>query len=485
MLPAVLGDAAARHGDRPAYLAPGGWPLTYTDLDHLSDEVAVGLARRGVAAGDLVALALPSSPEYVVAYLALAKLGAVTTGLNPRFTATERRAIVDRLGPSRLLATADLADGAPPDLDIVEVELAPTAADVLAPLRVADAVPPRLPDDPDREVAVVLTSGTTGTPRGAVFTNRQLAAIADIEAGARRDGGEAVLGSTELVHIGAMTKLVWQLRVGTTTHLMEHWRAETALRLVAEHRIRFLGGIPAQLALMLRHPLVGDLDLDCVGFVVSGGGPAPPSLVRTAMARFEAPFGIRYSSTETGGLGCAIDLTDPDDDGAHTVGAPRPAIELDVRDGEVWLRSPAAMIRYLHDPDATATTLVDGWVRTGDVGALDDRGRLILAGREREMYVRGGYNVHPQEVEAVLGAHPLVAEVAVAPRPDEVMGAVGVAVVVPADPLHPPTLDELRAHAAVHLARYKLPEDVVTAGALPLTAMHKLDRRALVRLVGG
>lgn len=480
MLAEVVRDAATRFGDRPAYVAPAGWPMTYADLDRLSDEAAVGLARRGVAEGDVVALVLPASPDYPVAYLALAKLGAVAMGINPRAPAVERAAIVQRLGPGRAIATSALTEGIPGEVDVIDVELADHPAAVLASLRIGGEAPPRLAPDPSRPVAVVLTSGTTGTPRGAVFTNRQLAAIAAIEAGDRTDGGEDVLGSTELVHIGAMTKLAWQLRIGMTTHLMERWRAETALRIVAEHRIRFLGGIPSQLALLLRHPLVDELDLSAVGFVVSGGGPTPPALVRAAIERFGCPFGIRYSSTETGGLGCAVDVASADDPAIHTVGAPRPGVELAVRDSEVWLRSPAAMERYLHDPDATAETLVDGWVRTGDVGELDEAGRLVLSGREREMFVRGGYNVHPQEVEAVLGAHPEVADIAIVPRPDDVMGAIGVAVVVPADAGAPPTLDALRAYAADRLAKHKLPEALRIVDRLPLTAMDKLDRRALI-----
>jgi len=140
------------------------------------------------------------------------------------------------------------------------------------------------------------------------------------------------------------------------------------------------------------------------------------------------------------------------------------------------------MSGYWRDADATRAAFTgDGFVRTGDLGWLDDRGRLRLVGRTKEMYVRGGYNVYPVEVEAVLSTHPGVAGVALIPRPDPVMGEVGVAVVVPQDPRDPPTLEALRAFGAEQLARYKLPEDLTLVGALPLTPMDKVDRGALAR----
>jgi acyl-CoA synthetase (AMP-forming)/AMP-acid ligase II len=152
--------------------------------------------------------------------------------------------------------------------------------------------------------------------------------------------------------------------------------------------------------------------------------------------------------------------------------------------GEVCLRSPAVMSGYWRAPELTAATITpDGFVRTGDLGWIDDAGRLRLVGRSKEMYVRGGYNVYPMEVEAVLAAHPGIADVAIAPRADDVMGEVGVAVVVPREGGAAPTVDDLRAYAEDRLARYKLPEDLLVVDALPLTAMEKLDRKALAAMV--
>jgi acyl-CoA synthetase (AMP-forming)/AMP-acid ligase II len=281
---------------------------------------------------------------------------------------------------------------------------------------------------------------------------------------------------------------------GGTTYLQERWTADEALRLISEHRMANLGGVPTQLALILRHPRLHEHDLSCVQSVVLGAGPCPLPLLHEAQEKLGAPVSLRYSCTESGGCGTATSPEDPLDERLG-VGVPRAEVELSIRDedgralatgdvGEVCLRTPTAMTGYFRNPEATAAAFwPDGFVRTGDLGYLNDGGRLYLAGRSKEMYVRGGYNVYPVEVEEVLLAHPLVSAVAVVARPDLVMGEHGVAVVVAADPSRPPTLDELRAFAAPRVSSYKLPDGLRLIDALPLTAMDKIDRRALEALL--
>jgi acyl-CoA synthetase (AMP-forming)/AMP-acid ligase II len=245
---------------------------------------------------------------------------------------------------------------------------------------------------------------------------------------------------------------------------------------------------------MLQDPDFDSYDLSSVRAIVVGGGPATPALVREARSRFGAAVAVRYSCTEAGiGLGTAFDA--PPEDAEVSVGRAHAGVELSLRDpddperpatdvGEVCLRSPAVMAGYWNEPELTAAAFTpDRFVRTGDLGWLDDAGRLRLVGRSKEMYVRGGYNVYPMEVEAVLAGHPAVADVAVASRVDDVMGEIGVAVVVPQPGAATPTVDDLRRFAAERLASYKLPEAVIVTEALPLTPMEKLDRRALGALV--
>lgn len=489
MIPGVVREAAMRFRDRVALVAPDGYDVTYFDLYHLSEHVAAGLAARGVQPGDVVSLVLRSSPDYVIAYLAAARVGAITAGVNPRLGPHERGRVLERSQPKLVIATDDLVDGIPPETDTEVVELAGSTDAILTSLR-GDSAPRRLPVDPQRPVAIVFTSGTTGEPKGAVFRNRQLAAITMFDTGGTWGGGGPMLVSTELAHVGFMTKLPWYLRAGGRMHMLRRWRAADALKLIADNRMPSVGGIGAQIALMLRLPDFDDYDLSAVKAVIVGGQRSSPQLIEEARRRFQAAYSVRYSSTESGGVGTLTAYDAPESEALYTVGRPRDGIDLAIRDdngsqlphgevGEVTLRSPAMMSEYWNDPEATAATLRDGWLHTQDLGFIDEAGCLRLAGRSKEMFIRGGYNIYPLEVEAVLAAHPAVADVAVVPRPDDVMGEIGVAVVVPRPSAEPPTLDDLRTFATGKLAAYKLPEAIHIVDELPLTDMHKVDRRRL------
>ena len=500
----VARQAARRFGETPLYVSPSGSVLTYAALDRLSDTAARRLVARGVTTGDVVALLLPSGAAYAVLYVAAAKIGAVTAGVNDRLSPPERRSC---------LAVADprLVIGAPPLLRATDVGTVVPAAAVVAvdpgaeptealggleegPSSPATATAlPTLPDDPERPVAIVFTSGTTGRPKGAVFGDRQLDAIAAVDGGRRWGAGGRGLSSTSFAHLGYMTKILQGLRGGGTTFLMEKWSAGPALEMVARHRLTSLGGIPTQVALMLAHPSFASTATSSIRLIARGGGPATAALVREARARFGVPVVVRYTCTEAG-VGVGTVAEDDPEDAEISVGRARAGVELTIRDeadgllapgqtGQVCLRSAAVMSGYYGDPQATAAALTaEGAVRTGDLGYLDDHGRLHLAGRSKEMYVRGGYNVFPLEVEDVLSDHPGVAHVAVAPRQDPVMGEIGVAVVVPRAGAAV-SLASLRAHAEGRLAPYKLPEGLLLTDELPRTAMEKIDRTALAETV--
>ncbi|HEX6425627.1 MAG TPA: AMP-binding protein [Acidimicrobiales bacterium] len=479
VLAATVREAARRFGDLVALVDPDGSPVGYADLDRRSEAVAAALASRGVGEGDRVVLRVPSDSGYVLAYVAAAKLGAVTAGINPRLAPPEQEALVDLADPAVVLAEAG---------EVAELEAAGRRTVE------RDGPSPPLVPDPDRPVAIVFTSGTTGLPKGAVFCERQLEAVAQTDTGGAwappGRPGPAMLASTQFAHVGFTTKLPWYLRLATRTHILGRWRADDALRAIAEQRMPSIGGVAPQLALMVRAPEAERHDWDHVKTVVVGGAASPPALVAAARERFGAAYSIRYSSTESGGCGTGTAFDADDDEALHTVGRPRPGVEVAVRDGggarvaagevgELWLRSPTQMTGYWRDPEGTAATIVDGWLRTGDLAGVDERGLLRLAGRVKEMFIRGGYNVYPAEVEAALAAHPAVAEVALVPRPDPVMGEIGVAVVAPVAGHPSPTLDELRTFLAGRVAAYKIPEALRTVAALPLTPMQKVDRRTL------
>jgi acyl-CoA synthetase (AMP-forming)/AMP-acid ligase II len=490
----TLREAARQFGDRTA-LVHNGRELTYAETDRMTDELAAGLAKRGVRAGQLVGLALPGGIEYVLAFTALSRLDAVTTGLNPRYTAAERAKVLERAAPALVIAAPETAAEIPGGFTVLECPIGAPADEVWAHVRLAGQSAGAESADLSLPETVVFTSGTTGLPKGALFTGKQIAAVAQFDSGGSWGTGGAQLIATGLPHIGFMTKLAGYFQLGATLHILDRWRAADALRVLATERVPYIGGVAAQISLLMHHADFPKYDWSAVKGLIVGAGPSPAALVREACEKFGADYSVRYSLTESGGVGTLTAFGAPEAETLGSVGRPRPGTELEIRDpesdallgpdqvGRVCLRSPAVMAGYWRDPKGTSAALDEnGWLRTGDLGYIGVDGLLRITGRIGEMYIRGGYNVFPLEVEAVLLEHPAVASVAVAPRPSDVMGEIGVAVVVPRSDMPAPTLEDLRVFAAERLAAYKLPEAIRVVEDLPLTSMDKLDRRAVTAL---
>jgi acyl-CoA synthetase (AMP-forming)/AMP-acid ligase II len=498
----VLREAAQVNADLEAYVEPAvGGPrraITFAGWDRAADGVAGWLAGRGVAQGDVVCLVLPSSIDYAVLYAALLRLGAVTSGINPRLGATEMRSVVDRAAPVLVVADDDVS--LPPGLG-VEVA-ARTEAAAAWDGRPPAAWPELAPHDP---VAVVWTSGTTGRPKGAVFDHANLAAVArgtDVLS----QPGDRRLSPLPFAHVGYMTRAWDEIAHGVTTVITPTpWRADDAIAIMAEERITVGQGVPTQWALVLASPALDEADLRALRVVGTGAARMSATMVGELRRRLGAPVVVRYTSTEAS-LGTGTTLESSDDEVATTVGRPVPGVELaivgddgrpvdDGSVGRVLLRSGATMRGYwgrgpgrgrtvgeLLDHAATAEVVdADGWLRTGDYGLRTPEGNLRLTGRAHERYIRGGYNVYPAEVEEALASHPSVARVAVVGAPDDVLGEVGVAVVVPS-PGARPDLTALRAHCAGILSDYKAPDALVVVDELPMTPMMKVDPTALAAL---
>ena len=497
MLTEAIRRAATEFGDRAAFVTPAGKAVSFEQLEQAAQQVAAGLHERGLGEGSVVGLALPSDVDYVATYLGAARIGAATAGINPLLTPAEAAGCLDRLGADLVVVDPQLAHltgpGAAPQVERLEDGGDPASAggSLRSGSGLSDRALAGLAADPDdeRPVCICFTSGSTGAPKAAWFANRQLRAVAEIDTDGAWGAGHGI-SSTQFAHVAFMTKLPWMLACGRTTHLLERWSAGAALGLIARHRMAAVIGVAPQIALMVRHPSSSVLDFSAVRAVVAGGGPSTPELVRSARERFGAPYSIRYSSTESGGAGLGTALDANDDEACHSVGRPRPGVQAEIRDGdgqrldpgetgELWLKSPTVMSGYWRDPQATSEALVNGWLRTGDLATVDCDGLHRLAGRLSDMFIRGGYNVHPVEVEGVLTGHPEVQEVAVVARPDPVMGEIGVAVVVPLHGASPPTLEDLRAFGARALARHKLPEALRLVDELPRNATGKIDRRRL------
>jgi acyl-CoA synthetase (AMP-forming)/AMP-acid ligase II len=500
----VLRAAATVNADveaivEPATAASPRRAMTFAQWDRAADGVAGLFAGHGVSRGSVVCLLLPSSIDYMVCYAAAARLGAVTSGINLRLGDAEVASILARTLPTVTV----VEDGAALDRGPMGVVVGRSTA-----REAADGPPPAAVPVLDRTdpVAVVWTSGTTGLPKGAVFDHASLAAVADgtdvlSEAGDRR------LSPLPFAHVGSMTRPWDEIANGVTTVITPTpWRAADAVRIMAEERITVAQGVPTQWALVLAEPALDGADLSSLRIAGTGASRVPAELVAAMRGRLGVPVVVRYTSTEAS-LGTGTVPGDPDEVVATTVGRPVPGVALTVVDdagavlpagevGRVRLRSAAVMRGYWGGPtrgpgaegvvyDRAATEAVlsaDGWLTTGDFGFTDAGGCLHLVGRANELYIRGGYNVYPAEVEGVLGGHPGVAQVAVVGGTDPVLGEIGVAFVVPAPGTTPdeaPLLAELRELARASLADYKAPDRLVLVDSLPLTSMMKVDKRSL------
>ncbi len=476
----LLRRVAALHPGREAFV-DGDVRLTFGAWDRAADEVAGRLQQEGVGKGDVVALVMPSCADYAVCYQAAMRLGAITSGINPRLGPREVSSIFERTTPRVTVldpSVATLPEGVPAGSVLLRGEIEP-----------GDAPPECPPVGLDDPVAIVWTSGTTGVPKGAVFDHGCLRHMV-VGAGVLSAPGDRRLSPLPFAHVGYMTR-PWDelVHVITTVILPTPWRPADHLRLIEQERITVGQGVPTQWQLVLDLPELEHADTSSLRITSTGATRVPPELVRALREAFGAPVVVRYTSTEAC-ISTGTRLDDDDEVIANTVGRVSPGVEMQLLDadgtgvGEVLLRSRATMRRYWKDPERTAEVIdADGWVHTGDLGRLDDRGNLILVGRRTEMYIRGGYNIYPAEVESVLGEHPGVARVAVVGVPDPVMGHIGVAAVVPADPEDPPSLDDVRAWCRERLANYKAPDRVVIVDDLPLTAMSKVDKRALAASV--
>ena len=483
-LPALFDAVVEQCGDVEAFV-DAGRRITFAQWGRAADGAAMRLASMGVGQGDVVGISLPSSIDYAIAYQAVLRLGAIASGMNPKLGPAETEHIIARSEPKVIIT--DTLVSPIPTLSLEELRSSYEDTPFMARPQIAL-------DDP---VAIVWTSGTTGKPKGAVFDAACMRAMARA-AGPLSQIGDRRLSPLPFAHVGYMTR-VWDelMHVITTIICPTPWTAAGALELIGAERVTVGQGVPAQWQMMLAHPDLATTDTSSLRIVSSGAARIPPEMVDAMRDRFNSPVVVRYTSTEAC-VSTGTSLDDPDDVICNTVGTPGAGVEMELRlddgrgrvvqrtdsgdteVGTVCLRSRAIMRGYWREPELTADAIdADGWLLTGDLGFLDARGDLHLAGRSTEMYIRGGYNVYPIEVENHLGQHELVDRVAVTGTAAPVLGEIGVAFVVPADASNPPTLEQLRTWCNERLASYKAPDALVLLDELPLTAMSKIDKRAL------
>jgi malonyl-CoA/methylmalonyl-CoA synthetase len=476
---ATLPEALATHFET----APGrpllweerrGW-VTAGDLDRASREVAARLAGAGLRPGDRILMSAATSVELVETHVAALRLGLVVVPANTAYREREIAHLVGDAGPRAAVVDDPDRAGwirrADPDVLVVgpgvDVPHPPGG-----PAPVLDAV---RPEDP---AILGYTSGTTGTPKGAVLSHGNLLASSEsVRLAWRWTGDDRLVLALPLFHIhGLGVGLHGTLLTGATAVLLPRFDPDAVLDAVAAHDATLFFGVPTMYARLAGSPRLGELGR--LRLCVSGSAPLPPAVFDRLADGSGQRILERYGMTETG-----MNVSNPYDGERRpgTVGFPLPGVELRLgRDGEVQVRGPNVFGGYWKRPDATAAAFTDdGWFKTGDIGEHDPDGYLRLVGRAKDLIITGGLNVYPREVEDVFLEHPAVAEVAVAGTADPEWGEIVTAWIVPTPGATRPKDVELAGFAADRLARFKCPRRFVFVDALPRNALGKVLRHEL------
>lgn len=485
---------------RPALIdASSGQVLTYRQLLGRADALANALHQGGARRGDRIAILCLNRTEVFEALLACARLGTALVPLNWRLSPAELAAIVADCAPVALLHEPGLQDVDDHILARCDIRLVSALADDPGdPGKPAPTAPAPAADD----VAMILyTSGTTGRPKGAMLPWRQVAFNARATT-ALCDLGpdDRCLACLPLFHTGGLNCLAMPvLSAGGAAVLMRKFDPHEALDAMERHQVTCFIGVPTMYQMLMDAGLARRT-LPALRWRLLGGAPCPDALL-DACERVGHPLNQGYGLTEVGPNCFTLGI-----DGAPrgSVGMPVPGSEARlVRDdgstvpsndagvGELWLRGPHVCAGYWNRPEETARALdPDGWFHTGDYARRDGQGYFAIVGRKKEMFISGGENVYPAEVENTLASHPAVAEVAVVGVPDARWGEVGLAVIVPAagqgpDAQHPDhaLTDDLRQWTRERLAAYKVPRHWKLVPALPRTPTGKVRKETLPALL--
>ena len=489
-IPAALAAAAGRFGAAEA-LVDGPTRLSWRELHDRVRAVARTLRSLGVRRGDRVAICAPNTHHWVVAGLAVTWAGAVLVPVNTRFTAAETTDLLTRTGAKALVVAGEFlgrdrlaelhAAGHQVPATLV---LGPTAAPHTLAWDEVDPGAVSGPADvgPEDVSDILFTSGTTGRSKGAMSAHRQALGVA----AAWAELGEVTAEDRYLVinpffhSFGYKAGILVCLLTGATIVPQAAFDVAEAMRLVARERITVLPGPPTISQTMLDHPDRPAIDLSSLRLAVTGAATVPVALVERMQAELSFDTVLTaYGLTEA----VVATMCRPSDDDvtvANTCGRAAAGFELRIAEetGEILLRGPNVMLGYLDDEAATAAAIdADGWLHTGDVGRVDERGYLTITDRLKDMYISGGFNVYPAEVEQVLARLPGVAESAVVGVPDDRLGEVGKAYVIRREP--DLSTEDVLAHCKRELANYKVPRTVEFRGELPRNPSGKVLKRLL------
>ncbi len=464
----------------------------------------------GVVNGDRVAIAMRNYPEWSLAFWASACAGAIVVPLNAWWTGDELTYGLRDSGAKVLFCDIERWERVAPHVDSLPLEHvvlaraeAPNGTLALEPLLASGGELPDVVLEPEDDATIFYTSGTTGEPKGALGTHRNICTnlFNLVYAAQSRAVGAAVQGTpanrpTQLLSVpffhvtGCHSTLVPTLAFGSKLVLMHRWNAERALELIERERITSFGGVPTMVWQVLESPDFAKRDTSSVQGIGYGGAPAPPQLVLRIRRHFPTVSpGNGYGMTETSSLAVGNGGEDyirkPE-----SVGRPSPVNDIMVADesgievgvgelGEVCMRGPNVVKGYWNKPEATAATFRDGWLRSGDIGRIDEEGFLYIVDRAKDMVIRGGENVYCVEIEGVLYEHPAVSEVAVIGIPHRVLGE-EVAAVVKRVSGAEVSEEELKEHVGNRLAAFKVPVRIwISDDELPRNPAGKVLKREL------
>jgi len=480
--------AAEKYGDRPAVRA-GDLLMRYDELLVAASSVAGELRERGIRTGDRVGMVMPNVPAFPVLFFGALWAGAVVVPMNPLLKAGEIEYHLRDSGASLVYGLDGGSDEVKQAADALGIPCVLVgAADPDGPRDVRVLTPVGRADD---DTAVILyTSGTTGQPKGAELTHRNLAATARTAASLSSITREdVIMGCLPLFHVfGLVCGLIASVAAGSSLTLIARFDVAAALRTVGLHGVTVFEGVPTMYAAMLHHPDADSANTESLRTCVSGGSAIPVEVMRG----FERTFGCRilegYGLSETSSV---VSFNHPDRESKPgSIGTPVSGSEMRLIDddgqdvgvdakGEIVVRGQNVMKGYWGRPDETRAAMPDGWLRTGDIATRDTDGYYYIVDRKKDVIIRGGYNVYPREVEEAFYQHPAVSEVAVVGIEHPELGEeVGAAVTL--KPGQDVGVDDLREFVRNRVAAYKYPRHVWLADALPKNSVGKILRREVL-----
>ena len=507
-LPSFFRTFCALNAQAEAIVA-GEERLTFADLDLWSEKLAHALVSRGIQKGDRVGIAMRNCPAWVVGYMAIAKAGGIAALLNGWWQPHEMKHALDMVEPKLIIADAPRAkriEGVCGACSLVSLPIEQHLEQALAPLLDGADAEAELPDiGPEDDATILFTSGSTGESKGALSTHRAVTTgvyayatglivlLGIMTEENRAPATKRTLINVPLFHVtGEVPVMLNSFVISRTMVMMAKWDAGEALRLIDKEGITYFVGVPTMSMELMNHPDRDKYDLSSLTDIAAGGAPRPVSHVERLSEEFpKAQPALGYGLTETNAVGCSNFwgnyAAKPDSTGR----AQKPFVELAIlgagdthlpsgERGEIAIKSAANIKCYWEDPEATkAAFTADGYIRTGDIGYVDEDGYLFIVDRKKDIIIRGGENIACAEVEAEIYACPAVAEACVFGIPDDRLGEVPVAIVYREEGSDL-TEEELRAFLEPRISAFKIPARFTFADEpLPKLGTGKIDRVAI------